>query len=415
MSSRFESIFAPQPKKDATAPTDKPEFSVPKSEFSVPPTPAPVFTPTAPAAAPPGYTQTAGYPPATPAYAPPPAYAAPAQPAPAYAAPAQPAPIYAASAPGPGPASRVPIERLDPNPDQPRKDFDETALQELSDNIKALGLLQPILVRPHPTLPAGHYQILAGERRWRASKRAGLAEVPVVVREVDDRAAMEIGLAENLMRDDLHPLEEAEMMQQMIEKFDYTYDQLAERLGKGKNYIWHRTNLLKLPDDVRVALANRARPRGEEDAPGEKSTNNFVFSPGHAEVVGQITDAELRTEVLKTVFEDGLSVAETRRRLKLLDEASSRFSDKRSRDRMVAAILHKGISTPEFIKRASKMKDRVTEGAKTNREAEFAIDRLAIRQYLRMLDDSDTRTVSATELIGMLQADLKRVRDALAS
>jgi|GEM_PF-583413 len=395
MSSRFESIFAPQPKKDATAPTEKPEFSVPKSEFSVPK--APEFSV-----------------PRTEFSSPPAAVAPPAVVAPTVVAapPVSPtAPVQATS--GPGPAHRVPVERLDPNPDQPRKAFDETALQELSDNIKALGLLQPILVRPHPTLPAGHYQILAGERRWRASKRAGLTEVPIVVREVDDRAAMEIGLAENLMRDDLHPLEEAEMMQQMIEKFEYTYDQLAERLGKGKNYIWHRTNLLKLPDDVRNALAQRAKPRGDDD--GEKAPSNFLFSPGHAEVVGGVTDPELRAEVLRTVFEDSLSVAETRRRLKLLDEASSRFSDKRSRDRMIAAILHKGISTPEFIKRASKMKDRVTESPKADRELEFPIDRLAIRQYLRMLDESDARTVSASELIGMLQADLKRVRDAISN
>ena len=142
----------------------------------------------------------------------------------------------------------LPISEIIPNKEQPRKTFDEDALAELAESIKQHGVLQPLLVRP---LPSGGYQLVAGERRWRASRMAKLREVPVVVKELTDTETMEIAIIENLQREDLNPIEEAEGLQALIDKCGFTQEEVAASVGKSRSAIANSLRLLRLPQEVR--------------------------------------------------------------------------------------------------------------------------------------------------------------------
>ncbi|MEB3223718.1 MAG: ParB/RepB/Spo0J family partition protein [Candidatus Sericytochromatia bacterium] len=214
---------------------------------------------------------------------------------------------------GAGDRRKLPLEKLVPNPDQPRRFFDAAALDELAASITVHGLLQPILVRPHPR-EAGRWQIVAGERRWLAAGAAGLVEVPVVVRELDDRTALELGLVENVLREDITPLEEARALKGLLDATGWSYTQLGERLGKNKAWVDHRVRLLKMPTVVQEALERQvATPEGKLLRP---------FSPRHAGVVVQAPEAE-QTTLIEAVIADGLSVAELDRRLKAMQAPST--------------------------------------------------------------------------------------------
>lgn len=150
--------------------------------------------------------------------------------------------------------AEIPIGAVVPNPHQPRENFDEESLVELSASIAEMGVLQPVLVRPGDE--EGHYQLIAGERRWRAAQRAGLTTVPAVIRPVDDIGSVEQALVENLHRRDLMALEEAAAYQQLLEDFDLTHDQLASRIGKSRSAITNSIRLLGLPPSVQHLLAD---------------------------------------------------------------------------------------------------------------------------------------------------------------
>jgi len=141
------------------------------------------------------------------------------------------------------------VADLEPSPFQPRRGMDEAALTELAASISQRGILQPLLVRPKPGKP-GQYQIIAGERRWRAAQKAQVHEVPVLVRDLSDTDAMAAGLVENLQREDLNPVEEAEGYQRLISEFRLTQEQLAEAIGKSRPHIGHMLRMMKLPDKV---------------------------------------------------------------------------------------------------------------------------------------------------------------------
>jgi ParB family transcriptional regulator, chromosome partitioning protein len=147
----------------------------------------------------------------------------------------------------------APIELLRRNPDQPRRFFDEEALEELAESVRQKGLLQPILVRPAPGAP-GEFQIVAGERRWRAAQRANLHVVPIVVRELDDLDVLEIGIIENVQRVDLNPLEEAQSYKILMDRFGRTQDMIAQSVGKSRSHVANILRLLSLPDTVREHL-----------------------------------------------------------------------------------------------------------------------------------------------------------------
>lgn len=149
--------------------------------------------------------------------------------------------------------NELPINEIIPNRDQPRKTFDEAALEELAESIKQHGVLQPLLVRP---IPSGGYQLVAGERRWRACRMAGLNKVPVVIKELTDTETMEIAIIENLQREDLNPIEEAEGLQALIDKCGYTQEEVAASVGKSRPAIANSLRLLRLPQEVRDMTKN---------------------------------------------------------------------------------------------------------------------------------------------------------------
>ncbi len=150
-------------------------------------------------------------------------------------------------------AKSVPVEFLKPNPDQPRKRFDDAAIDGLVDSIREKGVLQPILVRPHPDA-ANMYQIVAGERRWRAAQRAKLYDVPVVIKDLSDRDTVEIALIENIHREDLTPLEEAEGYQRLMDEYDHIQESLATAVGKSRSHVANMLRLLALPEAVKSMI-----------------------------------------------------------------------------------------------------------------------------------------------------------------
>ena len=164
---------------------------------------------------------------------------------------------------GPLSFTELPLNVIDTNPHQPRKVFDEEALASLTASVRELGVLQPILVRP---LPDDKYELIAGERRWRAAKRAGLPSVPAIIREVDDTTSLEHALVENLHRQDLNPLEEAAAYQQLIEDFHLTHDQVAARVGKSRAAVSNTLRLFQLPPAIQKLVAENQLSAGHARA-----------------------------------------------------------------------------------------------------------------------------------------------------
>ncbi len=148
----------------------------------------------------------------------------------------------------------IPVDRIESNPEQPRLAFDETTLQELAGSIREHGVLQPILVRP---IGENHFQLIAGERRWRASKLAGMPTIPALVEDIDDSTALEISIIENLQREDISPLDEATMYDRMIREHGYSIRRLADKLGKDKGYLENRLRLADAPPEVRELVSLR--------------------------------------------------------------------------------------------------------------------------------------------------------------
>lgn len=189
-----------------------------------------------------------------------------------------------------GGLTEVAVSSIEVNPHQPRMHFDEESLSELAASIRAVGVLQPLLVR---TTRPGAYQLIAGERRLKAAQRAGLTNVPVIIRDATDAASAEQALIENVHREDLGPLEEAAAYQQLLEDFGLTHDQLASRVGKNRATISNAIRLLGLPASVQQLIADRR------------------LTAGHAKVLLSITDRVQQERVAQQVVRDGLSVRAT--------------------------------------------------------------------------------------------------------
>jgi ParB family chromosome partitioning protein len=216
----------------------------------------------------------------------------------------------------PGPQARmIPIERLHPGKYQPRHRFDDAALDALAASLKQQGVLQPLLVRPHPTRKQ-EYEIVAGERRWRAAQRAKLHEMPVLVREFDDRQTLEVALVENVQREDLSAIEEAEGYRRLMEEFQHTQDALASSLGKSRSHIANTLRLLNLPDAVK-----RLIEQGE-------------LTAGHARALVTAEDPE---GLARQVIAKGLSVRETER-LAAAKKQAGKPAKRRSGDPDILAL-----------------------------------------------------------------------------
>ena len=204
---------------------------------------------------------------------------------------------------------RLKLMDIVPNKEQPRKKFDDEKLTELTQSIAKHGVLQPLLVRP---MPDGSYRLVAGERRWRAARTAGLSEVPVVIKEMTDEEAAVFALVENLQRADLNPVEEAQGMRRLMDDFGLTQEQVSERVGKSRPAVANALRLLKLPSQVLESVSS-----------GE-------LSAGHARALAALDDDETIIEAARTVISKKLSVRETEKLVKTLSAAPKKKSPARA-------------------------------------------------------------------------------------
>ena len=196
-------------------------------------------------------------------------------------------------------AVSLPISQVEPGLNQPRKRFDSASLSDLADSIRIHGIIQPVTVR---RLTSGYYQIIAGERRWRAAKQAGLEEIPAVIIEADDRKVMELGLIENLQREDLNPVEEAQGYQVLMEEYGLTQEQVAERMGKSRPAVTNTLRLLSLPEEILKLVEDNS------------------LSAGHARAILGAPSPALQLEISKQIVDRGLSVRQTEALVKALQK-----------------------------------------------------------------------------------------------
>lgn len=183
--------------------------------------------------------------------------------------------------------SEIDIDSISPNPDQPRRSFPEESLDELATSIREIGIIQPLSLRVGPD---GGYQIIAGERRWRAAKRAGLSSVPAYVRTVSDSEVTEMALIENIQREDLNAIEVALAFRKLLDTYDLTQERLSERVGKSRTVITNHLRLLKLPAEIQLAL------------------RDHKLDMGHARALLSVDDAKLQLRIFKQILKEGLSV-----------------------------------------------------------------------------------------------------------
>lgn len=192
----------------------------------------------------------------------------------------------------------VKITKVEPNREQPRKNFDEDALQELADSIKQYGIVEPLIVQDRKT----YYEIIAGERRWRAAKLAGLKEVPVIVRNYTEQEIVEISLIENIQREDLNPIEEAQAYKRLLTEFNLKQDEVAERVSKSRTAVTNSMRLLKLCEEVQQMIIDD------------------MITTGHARALISIEDAEQQYTIAQKVFDEKLSVRDVEKLVKSLNK-----------------------------------------------------------------------------------------------
>lgn len=216
----------------------------------------------------------------------------------------------------------IKLALIEPNREQPRKDFNEEQLAELAESIKRYGVLQPLLVQKKGTF----YEIIAGERRWRAAKMAGLKEIPVVLREYSKQESMEIALIENVQREDLNPIEEALAYQQLVREFNLTQEEIAARVAKNRATITNSMRLLKLDEQIQKMLIQN------------------LISSGHARALLSLDDNMLQLKAAKLILDGGLSVRETERLVKRLAREADGDDEKKEKTKDEAlAIIYQNL------------------------------------------------------------------------
>ena len=216
------------------------------------------------------------------------------------------------------------ITKVEPNREQPRKKFDEDALLELSESIKQFGVLQPLLVQERDD----YYEIIAGERRWRAAKLAGLKEVPVIIKKLTEQQIMEISLIENIQREDLNPIEEAQAYKRLLEEFNLKQDEVAERVSKSRTAVTNSLRLLKLCDEVQQMIISN------------------MLSTGHARAIITIEDPEEQYALAQKIFDEKMSVREVEKYIKGMNKTAK---PKKKKNESLEAIYE---STEEKLKNA---------------------------------------------------------------
>ena len=257
-----------------------------------------------------------------------------------------------------GPETIVKITMVEPNRKQPRKNFDEDALQELSESIKQFGLLQPILVQDRKT----YYEIIAGERRWRAAKLAGLKEVPVIIRDYTEQEIVEISLIENIQREDLNPIEEAQAYKRLLEEFHLKQDEVAERVSKSRTAVTNSIRLLKLSDEVQQMVIDE------------------MISTGHARALLAVEDHQEQYNLAQKIFDEKLSVREVEKLVKNLGKPKKQLTVK-DYDKTLQAIYEE---VQENLK--VKLGTKVTITGKGNGAGKLEIEFYNHEDLERLLD-----------------------------
>jgi ParB family transcriptional regulator, chromosome partitioning protein len=215
------------------------------------------------------------------------------------------------------PLLRLPVDRIEPNPLQPRTTFNAERLQELADSIRANGIIQPLVVRTQ----GGRFQLVAGERRWRAAKIAGLTEVPVVVEDISDNRLLEITLVENIQREDLNPIEVATAFDRLSRELHLSHEDIARQTGKDRTTITNMLRLLKLPGDIQQLLAERR------------------LSMGHARAIAGLPDDDLQRQVAEKATSQGLSVRQVERLVQRMTSAREPKASEEPQDPNVKAAI----------------------------------------------------------------------------
>ena len=258
---------------------------------------------------------------------------------------------------------KVKISKVGPNKEQPRKQFDEDALMELADSIKQFGVIQPIIVQEKN----GFYEIIAGERRWRAAKLAGLKEVPVIVKDYTDLEIVEISLIENIQRENLNPIEEALAYKRLLQEFDLKQDEVAERVSKSRTAVTNSMRLLKLDERVQQMVIDD------------------MLSTGHARALLGIEDPELQAATAVRVFDEKLSVREVE---KLVKQIQSGKSEKKKEDKVHDFIytdleekMKTAVGTKVSIKQNAKGKGKIEIEYYSKEDLERIIDLITNAGY----------------------------------
>lgn len=249
------------------------------------------------------------------------------------------------------------ITKIEPNREQPRRNFDEDALLELADSIKQFGVIQPLIVQ----VKDEHYEIIAGERRWRAAKLAGLKEVPVIVKKYTHQEVVEISLIENIQREDLNPIEEARAYKRLLNEFKLKQDEVAERVSKSRTAVTNSMRLLKLTEKVQQMLIDD------------------MISTGHARALLAVPDPELQYTLANRIFDEKLSVRETEKLIKII---VSPKKEKREEVKLVNDFIYKDIE--EKIK--SIVGTKVSVNHKTNNKGKIEIEYYSNEELERILE-----------------------------
>ena len=250
----------------------------------------------------------------------------------------------------------VKITEVEPNREQPRKNFNEDALLELADSIKQFGIIQPLVVQKQDD----YYEIIAGERRWRAAKLAGLKEVPVIIKNYTEQERVEIALIENIQREDLNPIEEAMAFKRLLTEFDLKQDELAERVSKSRTAVTNSMRLLKLDERVQQMVVD------------EK------ISTGHARALLAVGDKEQQYNLANKIFDEKLSVRETERLMKNLQKEKKDKKDQKTENE----FIYKGIE--EKIKMI--LGTKVTVNHKKNNKGRIEIEYYSNEELERIMD-----------------------------
>ena len=253
------------------------------------------------------------------------------------------------------------ITDIEPNREQPRKHFDEDALLELSDSIKQFGIIQPLIVQKKED----HYEIIAGERRWRAAKMAGLKEVPAIIKSYTDREILEISLIENIQREDLNPVEEAMAYKRLIDEFHLKQDEIAERVGKSRTAVTNSMRLLKLNEKVQQMVIDD------------------MISTGHARALLGLNDLEKQYTVAQQIFDEKLSVRETEKLVKKIQQEKNQKDTEKNKkiDPKLEAICH---DLEEKMK--GILGTKVAINQKDNKKGKIEIEYYSMDELDRIMD-----------------------------